>query len=951
VHGLDLDAAPPHHRDTNGVASSDRTHGEGRATFARITTAAGVRPAERSLLVLVLGAFAALEAGRGIGEVGANTLVVGRLGAGVLPYLYLPLGVISLIAALAYGAALGRARRGRLFIGILVGVAVALVVERAAIATMPDLAIPLAWLTVIAAGSIAVTLAWTVATSTFDARQAKRLFPLCTAAAIAGNFVGALAAGPVAGLIGTESLIVAEAVLFGIAALVISRLANAAPTPAWAPPSGPRRSILADVRVGFDEVRHMPLLGLIAVAYVLLAVLLFFVSFPFLEAAESAFPNEVELAAAIGTISALVTAASFVVSLAVAGRFYARFGVAVAALLLPVVYLVGFGIWIVSFTFVTAAIVQSTVQVTQRGLSNAAWSAFYNTVPAHRRAQVMAFQDGVPVQLGTILSGLLLLTAARVLEPVQLFWLGAAVALITVVIVAAVRRRYASSLLATLRRGIGEQVLEGGPGLERLVTAPDVRAVLVTALADPDVHVRAMAAHLLADAPGDDTLDALLAALDDPAPAVRAAAAGALVRADAVHPEHVERGDAELERLLDGEPAEQVAALHVLARLGRRPAEAVLDRLLAAPEAAVRAAAVATLSPDPADDPRLLAALEDPTFLVRNAAADRLAAAEDVVPGVVDRLASPDPAVQAAAARALTGHAAAVREPLVQWADRQVDRATELAAHQMAIAERVSDGPDGAFLSAVLEQRRRRHQDLALEALAVLDVPEARGVLRRCLRSDDADVRAQAIETLDSIGDRRLGGSIARLIELEPGGSAASTDPAAALDTLRHDGDPWIRVLAARTMGDGGGMADTETGLGDIERMLELRRVPLFERLDPEDLQRVAAVADERAFTAGTVIVQEGEVGDELFVILDGRVRVERLDPDGSIRPLRTYEAGDHFGELAVLLERPRVATVVAETDVRTLVIGGEGLTAILRERPDAAMAMLATLAERISRQ
>ena len=146
-------------------------------------------------------------------------------------------------------------------------------------------------------------------------------------------------------------------------------------------------------------------------------------------------------------------------------------------------------------------------------------------------------------------------------------------------------------------------------------------------------------------------------------------------------------------------------------------------------------------------------------------------------------------------------------------------------------------------------------------------------------------------------------------------------------------------------------MSGSETSLGGIERMLELRRVPLFERLDPEDLQRVAAVADERTFAPGTAIVREGEVGDELFVILEGRVRVEKLDAEGSSRSIRTYDPGDHFGELAVLLERPRVATVVAEDDVRTLVISGEGLTAILRERPEAAMAMLATLAERISRQ
>jgi HEAT repeat protein/ATP/ADP translocase len=932
-----------------GTPPSDPTE-EGTATFARISTAAGVRPTERPIVVLVAGSFAALEAGRGIGEVGANTLVVGRLGAEALPYLYLPLGVISLIGALAYGAVLGRVRRGPLFATILIGVAVVLVVERAAIATRPDIAIPLTWLTVVAAGTIALTLAWTVATSTFDARQAKRLFPLCTAAAIAGNFVGALAAGPVAGLVGTESLIVAEALLFGVAALVISRVAAHAPTPAWGPPPAIQRSITADLRTGFDEVRRVPLLGLIAAAYVLLAVLLFFVTFPFLEAAEAAFPNEVELAAAIGTISALVTAASFVVSLAAASRFYARFGVASAALLLPLVYLAGFGLWIASFTFATAAAVAAAVQVTQRGLSNAAWTAFYNTVPSHRRAQVMAFQDGVPVQLGTILSGVLLLTAARILEPAQVFWLGAFFAAVTVAIVVAIRRRYPASLLATLRRGIGEQVLEGGHGLGSLETAPDVRAVLVTALQDQDPQVREMAARLLADAPGDDTLDALLAALDDPEPAVRASSAEALIGKDAIHPDHVERAEAEIERLLGGGSRERTAALHALHQLGRRPLDDRLRTLLADTDPVVRAAAVSTLEADDGSTQRLLDALDDPTFLVRHAAADRLAAAASVPSGVVDRLGSPDPDVQAAAVRAMTGHGPQVRDPLVVWADRQVDRATSLAAARSGVATAFPPGPDTTFLADVLDQRRRRHQDLALEALAVLDVPEARGVIRRCLGSNDADVRAQAIETLDSVGDRRLGRSIARLVELDPSAAADGSGDDVAT-ALRHDDDPWIRTLAARSAGDGGAMPGPDTSLGEIERMLELRRVPLFERLEPEDLQRVAQVADERSFAPGTAIVTEGEVGNELFVILEGRVRVERLEADGSTRQIRTYEPGDHFGELAVLLERPRVATVVADDAVRTLVIGGDGLTAILRERPEASMAMLQTLAERISVQ
>lgn len=147
-------------------------------------------------------------------------------------------------------------------------------------------------------------------------------------------------------------------------------------------------------------------------------------------------------------------------------------------------------------------------------------------------------------------------------------------------------------------------------------------------------------------------------------------------------------------------------------------------------------------------------------------------------------------------------------------------------------------------------------------------------------------------------------------------------------------------------------MSDPERAVGDLDTMLLLHGVPLFERLGPEDLQRLAMVATERRFAPGEALVHEDELGDELFVILEGRVVVTRREPDGSERTLRTYGAGDHIGELAVLRERPRVATVRADGgSVRTLVVSGEGLTAILRERPDAAMAMLATLAERISTQ
>ena len=263
-----------------------------------------------------------------------------------------------------------------------------------------------------------------------------------------------------------------------IAALVIWRLAARAPTPAWGPPPALRRPVVADLSAGFDEVRRAPLLGLIAVVYVLLAVLLFFVTFPFLEAAEAAFPNEVALAAAIGTISAIVTAASFVVSLAVAGRFYTRFGVASAALLLPLVYL-------------------ARVRRLDRVLRLRDRSARPGDGPGHaarpferRVERVLQHRPRSPARAGDGLPGWRAGPARH--DPVRRpaadggegHGAGAGV-------LARRDRRggrgrdrgrdptaLRPSLLATLRRGIGEQVLEGGPGLGSLESAPDVRAVL-----------------------------------------------------------------------------------------------------------------------------------------------------------------------------------------------------------------------------------------------------------------------------------------------------------------------------------------------------------------------------------------------------------------------------------------------------------------------------------------
>ena len=84
---------------------------------------------------------------------------------------------------------------------------------------------------------------------------------------------------------------------------------------------------------------------------------------------------------------------------------------------------------------------------------------------AERRAQVLAFNDGVPGQIGTILSGLLLLASGTLLARDQVFWLGAGTALVCTVVVVGIRRRYAASVVRTLRaRASASRSSRAGPG-------------------------------------------------------------------------------------------------------------------------------------------------------------------------------------------------------------------------------------------------------------------------------------------------------------------------------------------------------------------------------------------------------------------------------------------------------------------------------------------------------
>ncbi|HEV8565085.1 MAG TPA: flavin reductase [Actinomycetota bacterium] len=128
---------------------------------------------------------------------------------------------------------------------------------------------------------------------------------------------------------------------------------------------------------------------------------------------------------------------------------------------------------------------------------------------------------------------------------------------------------------------------------------------------------------------------------------------------------------------------------------------------------------------------------------------------------------------------------------------------------------------------------------------------------------------------------------------------------------------------------------------GQYEQLLA--KAPVFSALSPELLEPILASGEERAFAEGEVIVRQGGPGDLLYVILEGRVHVERGG-----RLIETLREGEFFGEVAVLDGRPRSADVVAATPVRALTISRDVLRELLQREPRAAWAMLEVLAARL---
>jgi CRP-like cAMP-binding protein len=123
-----------------------------------------------------------------------------------------------------------------------------------------------------------------------------------------------------------------------------------------------------------------------------------------------------------------------------------------------------------------------------------------------------------------------------------------------------------------------------------------------------------------------------------------------------------------------------------------------------------------------------------------------------------------------------------------------------------------------------------------------------------------------------------------------------------------------------------------------------LKAAPLFEGLSRKELVQLARVCEDLEVEPGKVLCEEGQIGHEFFVIIDGRVQVSRKG-----RRVATLSSGDFVGEVALVTQMPRMASVTTETPVRLFVMTRRDFRGVLDNNPNVELKVLRALARRLA--
>jgi hypothetical protein len=263
----------------------------------------------------------------------------------------------------------------------------------------------------------------------------------------------------------------------------------------------------------------------------------------------------------------------------------------------------------------------------------------------------------------------------------------------------------------------------------------------------------------------------------------------------------------------------------------------------------------------------------------------------------------------------------------------------QVRAH-IAADRRSSNGAGhSAFLQIALDDYIQFVIACALGAMRALHGKRGFATVERGVLSREALSRAEGLETLLNFGPSWLAAPLAQLLDRDSFDTARSTGLSKAdLEALENHQDKWVQE-GARAAAAGPGQ--------HMKELIALKLVPLFSDLTLEQLTSIDRLMVTRHYMKGETLFAQGDVGSELFVVLEGEVRIH-LDSGGSEVTLARQGPNSVLGEMAVFDEQPRSASAQATEDTTVRVLRRDRLQAIVHEHPEVLLEFVKNLSQRV---
>ena len=266
-------------------------------------------------------------------------------------------------------------------------------------------------------------------------------------------------------------------------------------------------------------------------------------------------------------------------------------------------------------------------------------------------------------------------------------------------------------------------------------------------------------------------------------------------------------------------------------------------------------------------------------------------------------------------------------------------RLARVRAHIAADRSSSNGATHSAFLQIALDDYIQFVVACALGAMRALHGKRGFGTVEQGVLSGEPLARAEGLETLLNFGPSWLAAPLAQLLDRDSFDTTSTRGLSKSdLEALENHPDKWVQE-GARAASAGPGQ--------HMKELIALKLVPLFSDLTLEQLSSIDRLMVTRHYVKGETLFTQGDVGSELFVVLDGEVRIH-LDSGGEEVTLARQGPNSVLGEMAVFDEQPRSASAQATRDTTVRVLRRDRLQAIVHEHPEVLLEFVKNLSQRV---